>query len=152
MKAVDTFHEGGTSMDKQASELMGESVIVGATLEAKKSVIKSVAFGLGGLVGEALAGVAVKDASLPGDREGIFYVAVGPTKVGFFSIKRGLFKNSLDELLAQYSRGDVQAMEIESGVMPAAHFVFQDGTHYVLVCPRIHLGKLKQVRELLVTQ
>jgi hypothetical protein len=139
-------------MDKKASELMGEDVIVGATLEAKKAVIKSMAFGLAGLVGEALADVAVKDASLPDDREGIFYVAVGPTKVGFFSIKRGLFKNSVDELLVQYPRSDVQAMEIESGAMPSAHFVFQDGTHYVLACPRIHLGKLKQVRELLVTQ
>ena len=139
-------------MDKKASEIMGESVIAGVTLEAKKALIKSVASGLGGLVGEALADVAVKDASLPGEQEGIFYVAVGPTKVGFFAIKRGWFKNSLDKLLVQHSRSDLQAMEIESGVMPPAHFVFQDGTHYVMVCPRIHLGKLKKVRELLVTQ
>ena len=69
-------------MDKKASEIMGEPVIAGATLEAKKSIIKSVAFGLGGLVGEALADVAVKDASLPGDREGIFYVAVGAHQSG----------------------------------------------------------------------
>ena len=139
-------------MDKKASEIMGESVIAGVTLEAKKAVIKSVAFGLGGLVGEALANVAVKDASLPGDHEGIFYVAVGPINVGFFSIKRGLLKNSLDKLLVQHPRSDLQAMEIEKGVMPPAHFVFQDGTHYVLVCARINLGKLKKVRELLVTQ
>jgi hypothetical protein len=152
MKAVDTFHEGGTNMDKKASEIMGESVIAGVPLEAKKALIKSVAFGLGGLVGEALANVAVKDASLPGDHEGIFYVAVGPTNVGFFSIKRGLFKNSLDQLLVQHPRSDLQVMEIESGAMPTAHFVFQDGTHYALMCPRINLGKLKKVRELLVTQ
>ena len=139
-------------MDKKASEIMGESVIAGAALLAKNTLIKSVAFGLGGLVGEALADVAVKDASLPGDHEGIFYVAVGPTNVGFFAVKRGLLKNSLDKLLVQHSRSDVQAVEIEKGVMPPAHFVFQDGTHYVLVCPRIHLGKLKKVRELLVTQ
>ena len=139
-------------MDKKASELMGEAVIAGATLEAKKSILKSVAFGLGGLVGEALANVTVKPASVPGDHEGIHYVAVGPTKVGFFSMKRGLFKSSLDELLIQHSRSDVQAVEIKSGLMPEAHFVFQDGTHYVLMCPRINLGKLKKVRELLVTQ
>ena len=139
-------------MNKKASELMGEAVIAGATLEAKKSILKSVAFGLGGMVGEALANVAVKPASVPGDHEGIHYVAVGPTKVGFFSIKRGLFKTSLDELLIQHSCSDVQTVEIKSGIMPAAHFVFRDGTHYVLMCPRIHLGKLKKVRELLVTQ
>ena len=139
-------------MDKKASEIMGESVIAGATLQAKNSLIKSVAFSLGGLVGEALADGAVKDPSLPGDHEGIFYVAVGPANVGFFAIKRGWLKNSLDKLLIQHSRSDLQAMEIEKGVMPTAHFVFQDGTHYVLACPRIHLGNLKKVQELLVTQ
>jgi hypothetical protein len=150
---LDMFREkGGISMDKKASEMMGESVIAGVALLAKKTLIKSIAFGLGGLVGEALANVAVKDASLPGDHEGIFYVAVGPTNVGFFSIKRGLLKNSLDKLLVQRSRSDVRAMEIEKGVMPTVHFVFQDGTHYVLSCPRNQLGKLKKVRELLVTQ
>ncbi len=136
-------------MSKKADELMGEPVIAGATLEAKKSLLKSVAFGLGGLAGEALADKAIKEASLPGDHEGIHYVAVGPTKVGFFSMKRGLFKPSIDRLLVEHPRSEVQAVEIKSGVMPEAHFVFQDGTHYVLVCPRIHLGKLKKVREVL---
>ena len=139
-------------MGKKASELLGESVIAGATLEATKSILKSVAFGLGGLVGEALADVAVQDASLPGGHEGIYYVAVGPTKVGFFSMKRGLFKPSLDRLLVEHPRSEVRAVEIEKGLMPTVHFVFRDGTHYVFACPRIHLGKLKKVRELLVTQ
>lgn len=139
-------------MDKKASELMGESVIAEVTLEAQKSVIKSMASGLGGIAGEVLADVAVKPASAPGDHEGIHYVAVGPTKVGFFSMKRGLLKPSLDELLVEHPRSDVQAVEIKSGMMPAVHFVFRDGTHYVLMCPRINLGKLKKVQELLVTQ
>jgi hypothetical protein len=139
-------------MDKKASELMGEPVIAGATLEAKKSIIKSVASGLGGIAGEVLADIVVKPASAPGDYEGIHYVAVGPTKVGFFSMKQGLFKPSLDELLVEHSRSDVQVVEIKGGMMPAVHFVFRDGTHYVLMCPRINLGKLKKVRELLVTQ
>ena len=135
-------------MDKKASEIMGETVIAGVTLEAQEA-IKSM---VGGVVGGILTGVDLKPASLPGDHEGIHYVAVGPTKVGFFSIKRGLFKNSLDELLVQHSRSDLQAVEIKSGIMPAAHFVFRDGTHYALTCPRISLGKLKKVRDLLVTQ
>jgi hypothetical protein len=135
-------------MNKKASEIIGESVIAGVTLEAQEA-IKSM---VGGVVGEILTGVDVKPASLPGDHEGIHYVAVGPTKVGFFSMKRGLFKTSLDNLLVQHSRSDVQTVDIESGIMPAVHFVFRDGTHYVLMCPRIHLGKLKKVRELLVTE
>jgi hypothetical protein len=135
-------------MNKKASEIMGESVIAGVTLEAQEAVKSMV----GGVVGGILTGVDVKPASLPGDHEGIHYVAVGPTKVGFFSIKRGLFKNSLDKLLVQHSRSDLQTVDIKSGIMPAAHFVFQDGTHYALTCARIHLGKLKKVQELLVTE
>jgi hypothetical protein len=135
-------------MDEKASEIMGEAVIAGVTLEAQESVRSAV----GGVVGDVLAGVDVKEASLPGDHTGIHYVAVGPTKVGFFSMKRGLFKPSLDQLLVEHSRDDVQTVEIKSGMMPAVHFVFRDGTHYALMCPRINLGKLKKVRELLVTQ
>ena len=125
---------------------MGEPVIAGVTLEAQEAIKGMV----GGVVGEILAGVDVKPASLPGDHEGIHYVAVGSTKVGFFSMKRGLFKTSLDQLLVQHPRSEVQTVEIKSGVMPAAHFVFRDGTHYVLVCARINLGKLKKVQEILL--
>ena len=135
-------------MDKKASEIMGESVIAGVTLEAQESIKGMV----GGVIGDVLTGIDLKPASLPGDHTGIFYVAVGPDNVGFFSMKRGMFKPSLDRLLVQHPRSDLRAMEIKSGVMPAAHFVFQDGTHYILMCPRINLGKLKKVRELLVSQ
>jgi len=133
---------------KKASELMGEPVTAGVTLEAKES-IKSM---IGGVVGEILTGVDLKPASVPGDHKGIHYVAVGPTKVGFFSMKRGLFKPSLDKLLVQHSRSEVQTVEIKSGIMPAVHFVFRDGTNYVLMCPRINLGKLKKVQEMLAAQ
>jgi hypothetical protein len=135
-------------MDKKASEIMGESVMAGVQLEAQEAIKGMV----GGVVGSVLTGIDLKPASLPGDHTGIFYVAVGPNNVGFFSIKRGMFKNSLDQLLIQHPRSDLRAMEIESGVMPTAHFAFHDGTHYALMCPRISLGKLKKVRELLVTE
>jgi len=137
-------------MNKKASEILGEPVIAGATLEARRSLIKNVAFGLAGLVGEALADVTVREASLPGDHDGIHYVVVGPTKVGFFSMKPGLFRPSLDKLLIEHPRSEVRAVEIEGGLMPTVHFVFRDGTHYVLKCPRAYLGKLKKVRELLM--
>jgi len=135
-------------MNKKASEIMGESVIAGVTLEAQEA-IKSM---VGGVIGDVLTGIDLKPASLPGDHTGIFYVAVGPNNVGFFSMKRGLFKTSLDQLLVQHSRSDVQTVEIKSGIMPTVHFVFQDGTNYVLMCPRIHLGKLKKVQEMLAAQ
>jgi len=135
-------------MSTKASEIMGESVIAGVQLESQEAIKGMV----GGIVGDILAGVDVKPASLPGDHEGIFYVAVGPTKVGFFSMKRGMFKTSVNELLIEHPRSAVQTVEIESGIMPTAHFVLTDGTHYALMCARINLGKLKKVRELFVTE
>ncbi len=135
---------------KKASEILGEPVIAGTPLESKKSLIKNVAFGLAGIVGEALAEVAVKDPSLPGNHEGLHYVAVGETRVGFFSMKPGLFRASIDQLLAEHARDDVRAVEIDKGFMPTVHFVFQDGTHYALKCPRAHLGKMKKVQAALM--
>jgi hypothetical protein len=63
-----------------------------------------------------------------------------------------MFKTSVNELLVEHPRSAVQTVEIESGIMPKAHFVLADGTHYVLMCARINLGKLKQVRELFATE
>ena len=140
-------------MDKQASEMMGESVAAGVQLDAQEVVQAAVGGGvLGALAGNVLAGVDVKEASLPGDHTGIFYMAVGVNKVGFFSIKRGLFKNSLDKMLVEFPRSEVKAVEIEKGFMPTAHIVFQDGTHYALMCAKINLKNLKKVQELLSAQ
>lgn len=133
-------------MDEKASEILGEPVIAGVTLEAKQSIADVMGGAIGGALGKAVAGIVLKPAATPGDHKGIHYVAVGPTKVGFFSMKRGLFKPSLDTLLVEHARRDVEAVELERGMMTTAHFVFQDGTHYVLMCPGIHRGKLKRVK------
>ncbi|HID88477.1 MAG TPA: hypothetical protein EYP52_02015 [Anaerolineae bacterium] len=140
-------------MDKnvrKASEVLGEPVVAGASLESGKSLLKSVAFGLAGVVGKALVDVAVKNPSLPGDYEGLHYVAVGETKVGFFAMKPGLFRPSVGQLLVEHPRSAVRAVEIEKGLMPTVHFVFEDGTHYILKCPRAYLGKMKEVRQVLM--
>ena len=132
-------------MEKKASELLGESVLAGVTLEAGQSVNKM----LGGAVGIAIAGVESLKAAVPGDHKGLHYVGVGPTKVGFFSLKRGLFKPSINELLVERPREEVAAVEIKKGAMRPVHFVFKDATDYVLLCARINTGKLKKVRALL---
>ena len=132
-------------MDKRASDLLGEEVLAGVTLEAGSSVSKMI----GGAVGIAVAGVESLKAAVPGDHKGLHYVAVGPSKVGFFSLKRGLFKPSIDELLVDRPREEVAAVEIKKGAMRPAHFVFRDGTDYVLLCARINTKKLKKVKELL---
>jgi hypothetical protein len=140
--------KGGTVVNKKASEMMGEPVAAGVRLEAAELTREAV----GWVAGKVLTGSDVEPASLPGDHEGIHYVAVGSTKVGFFSMKQGFFKNSLEELLVERPRSEVKVVEIEGGAMPKAHFVFEDGTHYALMCPRMNLGALKDVRELLLTE
>ena len=49
-------------MDKKASEIMGEAVVAGVTLEAQETIKGMV----GGVIGDVLAGVEVKPASIPG--------------------------------------------------------------------------------------
>ena len=139
-------------MHKKASEILGQAVEAGVQLEAKELVKGAVGTGLaGGLMGSALAGSDVQGSSLPGDHKGIVYMAVGTDDAAFFSVKQGLFKNSLTQLLSQYPRSEVTAVEIEKGVMPTAHIVFQDGTHYALKCAKVNVKKLKKVQELLIS-
>jgi hypothetical protein len=143
-------------VDEKAGELMGEAVEAGVRLEAPELVKRAVARSAvgGGLIGELashlVAGTEVK-STLPGDHKGACYMAVGPGKVGFFTIKQGVFKNSLGELLVEHPRSDVAGIEIEKGAMPTAHILLQDGTYYSLKCARAELKSLKKVQELLST-
>jgi len=141
-------------MDKQASAMMGETLTVGVALDSQTAVKNAMKGGgvIGSLIGNALAGVDVKDASAPGDHKGSLYMAIGENKIGFFSTKQGLFKNSLGQLLAQHPRNEVKAFEVESGTMSTVHIVFQDGTYYVMMCPKFNLKQLKKVQELLKVQ
>lgn len=139
-------------MHKKASEIMGQDVEAGVQLEAKELVKGAVGKSLvGSLTGAALTGSEVQGESLPGDHKGIIYMAVGANAVAFFSVKQGLFKNSLTQLLSQFPRSEVQAVEIEKATMPTAHIVFQDGTHYALKCAKINVKNLKKVQGLLVS-
>jgi hypothetical protein len=70
-------------MNKKASEMMGEPVAAGVRLEAAELTREAVGWG----TGKVLTGSDAEPASLPGGHEGIHYVAVGATKVGFFSMK-----------------------------------------------------------------
>lgn len=137
-------------MHKKASGIMGQDVEAGVQLEAKELVKGAVGISpVGSLTGAALAGNESKGASLPSDHKGIIYMAVGTNDVAFFSVKQGLFKNSLTQLLSQFPRSEVKAVKIEKGTMPTTHIVFQDGTHYALKCAKINVKKLKKVQELL---
>lgn len=101
---------------------------------------------IGSLISNALAGIDVKDTSAPGDYKGNLYMAIGENMIGFFSTKQGLLKNSLGQLLAQYSQNEVKAFEVESRIISTIHIVLQDGTYYVMMCPKFNLKQLKKYR------
>ena len=139
-----------SKMEKQAGELLGEAVLAGVSLDSQAAVKKALKGSgeLGKLFGNALAGVDLKEATAPGNHTGSCFMAVSQNKIGFYGVKQGLFKNSLGETLAEHPRSDVKALEVEAGMMSTVHIVLQDGTHYVLLCPKFNQKALKKVQEL----
>lgn len=138
-------------MDTKASEFMGESVIAGVSLEDEKALKNAISGTLGKSLGGAVGGMLsgdLKPASSPGGHKGPLYVAVGPSKVGFFSVKQGFLKPSIKDILAEHPRNDVLAVEIGSGYMPTVFFVFKDGSNYVFKCAKINVKNLKKVQKL----
>ena len=137
-------------MDKQAGELLREAVLASVSLDSQAAVKKALKGSgeLGKLFGNALAGVELKEATAPGNHTGSCFMAVSENKVGFYNVKQGLFKNSLGDMLAEHPRSDVKALEVESGMMSTVHIVLQDGTHYVLLCPKFNQKALQKVKEL----
>ncbi len=153
-------------MEKQASALMKEEVFASVRLECPQlirdmvsgSVSDYYASSGGAGVEQAIGGAAgslfgllvtgsTQKSSLGGG--GVYYVAVGPTKIAFFSIKQGLIKGSVDKLLAEYPRSELKNLEIKKGYMSKVHFVFTDGTSLALQCSRMMRGKLKKVEQIL---
>ena len=137
-------------MEKQTSEMLGETVLASVTLDSQAAVRKALKGRgeLGKLFGNALAGVELKEATAPGNHTGSCFMAVSENKVGFFEVKQGLFKNSVGQMLAQHSRSDIKAIEVEAGMMSTVHIVLQDGTHYVLMCAKFNQKGLQKVMEL----
>lgn len=142
-------------MEKLASEIMSEKVIVGVTLDSQaavKNAVKNLG-GIGkGLMQNLAPGTELKEASSPGNHRDSCYMAVGNNHVSFFAVKQGLFKNSLGDMLAKHPRSEIKAMEVESGMMSTVHIVLQDGTHYVLLCAKMNRKNLGKVKETLFPQ
>lgn len=137
-------------MEKLASEMMSENVGVGVMLDSQAAIKKAMGRGLlNQAIGKAMAGTEPKEATTPGEHKGSCYMAVGDNYVGFFTIKQGLFKNSLGEMLIKHPRSEVKALEIESGMMSTVHVALQDGTHYVFLCAKMNQKNLRKVKDLL---
>ena len=148
-------------MEKQAAEKLGEDVVAGSIVQTSgtgRSVMRGGALGatggvLGGIVGGAIAEavshrVSGSTKALLG-YEGLLYLAVGPTKVGFFRLKQGLLKSSVGETLGILRREAITAMTVGGGMVTAPVMIaLNDGTTIALKVPRIHKGKVEKVAAL----
>lgn len=88
-------------MDKVASEIMGEPVIVGVTVATQGEAAKMVRGAGGGIVGAVVGGAVAAamagkptTAATPGNHIGPMFLTLGATKLAFFTLKQGFFKNS----------------------------------------------------------
>jgi hypothetical protein len=137
-------------MDK-ASEIMGEPVLVSVTVASRGEAGKMVAGAgglVGGLVGTAMSGKK-EGVTTPANHIGPMFLALGPSKIAFFTLKQGFFKNSAGQLLVQHPRADVTALDIEGGFPPRFSIKFADGTHYGLECGKMFLKHVKKIKEAL---
>lgn len=153
-------------MEKQAGDLMKEEVLAAVFLECPQRIRdamsgsvteyydssgssgaeRSIGGLAGGLFGRLATGSAQRSSLGAG---GAYYVAVGPTKVAFFSIKVGLVRRSIDTLLAEYRRSDVRRLEIKKGYMSTATFHFADDTSLTLMCARMMRSRLMKLEHVL---
>jgi hypothetical protein len=135
-------------MDKVASEIMQEPVLVEVTVSSRGEAAKMVA--REGLVGSLVAGSMTGkqgQATTPGGVQGVMFLALGPTKLAFFTLKRGFFKNSAGQLIVEHPRADVTALDIEGGFPPNFSIKFADGTHYALEVGKMFLKHVKKIKE-----
>lgn len=153
-------------MEKQASELINEEVLAAVRLECPQLIRDMVSSStseyegssgssgveqtIGGLAGSIFGRLATGSSQKSSLSEGgIYLVAVGPTKLAFFSIKHGLVKSYISKLLAEFPRSDLKTLEIKKGYMSKVLFEFTDGTSLALMCSRIMRGKLNKMEQIL---
>jgi hypothetical protein len=138
-------------MENAAASLMGEPVVAGAVVLTKGTTSRMALSG-GGMVGGLIAGAvsaARKPPSTPGNHRGHVYVAVGATKVAFFSVKQGLLKQSIQGLLVEHPRADVTAFDVGGALVTSILVVLKDGTNYELECGAMLRGRAHKLKQAL---
>ena len=151
---------GESAMEQQAAGKLGETVLAGSIVQTAGTARSMMRDGIGGAVGgtvagvvggmaaEALASHGGGGAELLGYR-GLLYVAVGPTRVGFFRLKQGFLRDSLGDVLGILRRDAVTSVTVGSGKLTAPMTAtLNDGTTLQLEVSRVHRGKAEKVAAL----
>ena len=153
-------------MEKQASEFIKEEVLASVRLECPqliRDMISSstpdydsssgssgVEQSIGGLAGRIFGSLATGSSQKSSlGAGGVYFVVVGPTKLAFFSIKQGLVKSYISEMLVEFPRSDLKNLEVKKGYMSKVRFVFNDGTSLELMCSRMMRNRLSKMEQVL---
>jgi len=134
-------------MNKQASALMGEEVVVGLTVANKGTGFKVIAHSIHGVPQQL--NKQNTNTETPAGHIGPMYIAVSSAKVAFFAVKQGFFSNSIKDLLIEYPHEAVQAVTIKHQFIPKIDWTFTDGVTYEFELGRRYLKKAEQARQLL---
>ncbi len=139
-------------MDAKAMAALGEDVIVEALVQTvgtgRSMMSAGVGGSVGGLVGAAAAGALGgrgKNAALLG-HSGRMSLLLGPTRLGFFTLKSGLLKASEGDPIGILRRDAITGIEFGGGMLTTAFTIhLDDGTSVDLEAPRTEKGKVEKV-------
>ena len=140
-------------MESDAAAKLGEAVELttvvsphgqGKTLMTA-GVIRQVA-GVAGALAVTHRSAKERPDTPGGFKGGYMVLALGATKVGFFSMKRGLLKNTAGELIEELPREAITGFELGGGTLTSPLKVtLDDGTVWDLEVPRAQKGKTEKI-------
>ena len=153
-------------MEKQASEFIKEQVLASVRLECPQLIRDMISsstsdyYGssgnsgmeqsIGGIAGRIFGSLATGSSQKSSlGAGGVYFVVVVPTKLAFFTIKQGLVKSYINELLVEFPRSDLKTLEVNKGYMSKVRFIFDDGTSLELMCSRMMRGRLSKMEQVL---
>ncbi len=139
-------------MEKIVAAQLNEPVMAAVLAAGAGSARSRIMGGVGGVAGVLIAGAMNKGTgrnptavSLP--PHSLVFVALTPSRLALFAVKRGFLKNKLGEPLAIVPRvGGVRAFTVSGGLAASPLTIeLTDGRVFALEVPRLGKGKAQQI-------
>jgi len=134
----------------KTNESISLAVVVSSKGMGKKMMMTAGVAGVAGMAGQAIASATMnkKAPTSPGEHSGYIVMALGPSKLSFFKMKRGLLSNSPGDLLVEVPRESVTNYAIGGGALTSELTIeLNDGTVWALEVPKVGKGKAEKLRK-----
>ncbi len=136
------------SMESKVAAKTNESISLAVVVSSKGMGKKMMM--TAGVAGQAIASATMnkKAPTSPGEHSGYIVMALGPSKLSFFKMKRGLLSNSPGDLLVEVPRESVTNYAIGGGALTSELTIeLNDGTVWALEVPKVGKGKAEKLRK-----